>query len=65
MQSNNDFRRAAKSMGVSLWRIALEIGISEPTMTRWLRVPLSEEKRGIIANALKNIGGEHDGTAKN
>lgn len=40
-------RERAKKQKVSLWRIANEIGISEPTITRWLRVPLSQQKEKL------------------
>lgn len=49
-QENQGVRRAARAAGVPLWRVAAAIGVSEPTLTRWLRVPLSEDKeRRVIA----------------
>lgn len=45
MQNENaHIRKLAKANGVPLWRIAHEIGVSEPTLTRWLRFTLPEEK---------------------
>mgnify|MGYP001038097754 CR=1 FL=1 len=41
-------RERAKKQKVSLWRIANEIGISEPTITRWLRVPFLSRKRNLF-----------------
>lgn len=49
-KENQTVRRAARSAGVPLWRVAAAIGVSEPTLTRWLRVPLAEDKeRRIMA----------------
>ncbi len=50
---NERIRREAKAAGVFLWEIAQEIGISEPTLTRWLRAPLPAEKATAIREAIK------------
>lgn len=50
---NGAIRQKAKANGVPLWKVAKEIGISEPTLTRWLRVPLSPEKERCIENAIR------------
>lgn len=44
MKCNERVRRAARAEGIPLWRIASEMAVSEPTITRWLRTPLSPEK---------------------
>lgn len=50
MTANIDLRREARANGVPLWRIASELNVSEPTMTRKLRKELSiEEKAKIFA----------------
>ena len=51
-------RERAKKQKVSLWRIANEIGISEPTITRWLRVPLSQKKEKLILDAISKLSRE-------
>ena len=51
-------RERAKKQKVSLWRIATEIGISEPTITRWLRVPLSQQKEKLILDAISKLSRE-------
>ena len=51
-------REMAKKQKVSLWRIANEIGISEPTITRWLRVPLSQQKEKLILDAISKLSRE-------
>ena len=55
---NSSLRRKAKEAGIPLWKIALSIGVSEPTLTRWLRVPLSDSKEHHFLEALSRLEGE-------
>ena len=61
--SNNLVRRAAKDAGVPLWRIAKEIGVSEPTMTRRLReeLPAAEQAKILEIIAKLSEGGAANG----
>lgn len=52
---NKKIRVAARVAGVPFWKIAQKIGISEPTLTRWLRMPLSAEREEIILSAIKEL----------
>ena len=52
---NLSLRQRAKSAGIPLWKIASCIGISEPTITRWLRVPLSCSKVKRILEAISKL----------
>lgn len=52
---NNTIRVAARIAGIPFWRIALKIGVSEPTLTRWLRMPLSAEREALILSAIKEL----------
>lgn len=52
IKENEKVRRAARIAGVPLWAIASKIGVSEPTLTRWLRLPLPEEKERRIMAAI-------------
>lgn len=54
-QENQNVRRAARSAGVPLWRVAATIGVSEPTLTRWLRFPLPEDKERFIMAAISEL----------
>lgn len=54
-KENQTVRRAARSAGVPLWKCALHLGISEPTLIRWLRVPLPEEKERRIMAAISEL----------
>lgn len=51
-RENENIRRAARIAGVTLWAIAVKLGGSEPTLTRWLRVQLSVEKEAKIRAAI-------------
>lgn len=51
-KENGVVRAAARVAGVPLWRVAAAIGVSEPTLTRWLRVPLPEDKERRIMAAI-------------
>ncbi len=60
---NKETRLAARGSGVPLWKIALRLKISEPTLTRWLRVPLSDERRERVMAAIRELsekGGDMD-----
>ena len=52
---NLSLRQRAKSAGIPLWKIASYIGVSEPTITRWLRVPLSCSKEKFILEAISKL----------
>lgn len=55
---NERVRMAAKEAGIPLWKIAVRLNISEPTMTRWLRSPLTPERERKIMEAIKTISRE-------
>lgn len=52
---NKDVRRKARAAGIPLWKVAATIGVSEPTLTRWLRVPLTKEKENRILSAIDKL----------
>ena len=54
-KANQDIRDYAAKKGVYFWEIAMKLGISEPTMTRWMRVELSEDKRREIEKVISKI----------
>lgn len=61
MKCNETVRRAARVKGIPLYAIATEMGISEPTIHRWLRTPLSTEKEREMLSAIERIA-EMEGT---
>ena len=52
---NLSLRQRAKSAGIPLWKIASCIGISEPTISRWLRVPVSCSNEKLILDAISKL----------
>lgn len=56
--ANNDIRRAALLADVRHWEICERLGISEPTLTRWLRPELPEERRRMIMDAINDLAKE-------
>ena len=55
---NEAIRKAARIAGVPLWRVADEVGISEPTISRWLRRPLSPEREAMLLAAISRLSEE-------
>ena len=55
---NRKIRIAARVAGVPFWKIARKIGISEPTLTRWLRVPLDADREALIMAAINELAKE-------
>ncbi len=52
---NTDIREMAKQAGVFLYTVADELGISEPTMTRWLRKELPDNKKSEIKKIIADL----------
>lgn len=52
---NIELRAYAKEKNVFLWQIANELNIAEPTLLRWLRFPLSEDKKTAFIKAVDEI----------
>ena len=57
-RENEVVRRAARVADVPLYKVAFALGISEPTLQRWLRVPLSADKERRILEAIATLGKE-------
>lgn len=60
---NMDVRSAAKEKGVFLYQIADKLGVSEPTMIRWLRYELPTEKKTKIMQIISELAAEKQKTA--
>ena len=61
MNENTAIREFARKNGITLWQIAVKLGISEATITRWLRVPLSEEREKMLFDAAQELAAEREG----
>ena len=56
-EANQDIRKRAEALELPLWRLAEAAGISDTTITRWLRVPLPlcDPRRVQLMSALAMI----------
>lgn len=57
MRDANQEVREAKS-NIPLWRIAKQLGVSEQTLIRWLRVEMDEQKKTRVLVAITEIKNE-------
>lgn len=55
MRENEHIRKAARMAGIPLWKVAAAIGVSDPTLTRWMRFPLPKEKETLILKAISTL----------
>lgn len=54
-KANRDVREAAKAANAPIWAIGARIGVSEATITRWLRQELPADKKAEIMEAINTI----------
>lgn len=59
MNRNLDVRTYAKEKGVYLYEVAEVLNISEPTITRWLRAELTDERKAAIIEAIDRVAAQH------
>ena len=57
--ANADIRQEAKEAGVSLWELADEMNVSEPTLTRMLRHELSDYMKADLKAAIAIVAINH------
>lgn len=55
MKANLKVRDAAKAAGVKHWEIANYMGISEPTLVRWLRTPMPVDREEKVLHAIAEL----------
>ena len=56
----DDLRALIKFKGLPMWKIADAIGISEPTLYRWMRTPDIEHRQKIMDGMKIVEGGENE-----
>lgn len=59
MKENRNIRDYAKGKGVFLYEVAKALHISEPTIMRWLRDDLSEDRKAEIISAIDTVAAQH------
>ena len=58
MNANKKIRDAMKNKGVRQWQVALRLGVSDQTLIRWLRVPLTADKESAVLAAVEELSKE-------
>lgn len=53
--SNRDIQIRIMSSGLMKWQIAEVIGIADTTFSKWLRKPLTPERRGQVLEAIGKL----------
>lgn len=51
-KANQEVREALQNKGMKQWELANMLGISEFTLTRWLRKELTEDKKELLLKAI-------------
>jgi len=57
-KNNQYLKKLAKEKGVYQWQIADVLKVSEPTLVRWMRYPLDNEKTKAYLNAIDIIASQ-------
>lgn len=52
---NKNLRNTMKEANIQHWRVAQQMGISEATFCRWLRVELSPERHAQVMAAIDEL----------
>lgn len=52
---NDDIKKKIKESRINQYEIAAKIGVSEYTLCRWFRNPLTDEQRALIISAIEEI----------
>lgn len=54
-KENQEIRDRLRVAGITQWRLARQIGVSDGTLCLWLRVPLSGERRERVLEGLAEL----------
>lgn len=65
LKKNIEIRKAAKENGVFLWEIADKLGVSEPTLNRYLRKEMPDSQKAKFRTAIEIIKLEHEAEQDN
>lgn len=55
LRANEKVRDVAKAAGIKQWEIAVHLGISEPTIVRWMRMPMPADREKAILRAIAEL----------
>ncbi|MPM48817.1 hypothetical protein SDC9_95544 [bioreactor metagenome] len=52
-KANPEIRKLMKEKSIYQWQVAVELGITDATFVRWLRLPLEDEKKNRVLKAIE------------
>ena len=52
-KANPEIRKLMKEKSIYQWQVAVELGITDATFVRWLRLPLEDEKINRVLKAIE------------
>lgn len=58
-KANNDLRMLCKGYGIPLWQVAQKLGVSDQTLYRSWRIPLSDIDRKRVLEIIYELRNEH------
>jgi hypothetical protein len=53
--NNSEIRNLVRTNRLYMWEVAIAAGISEPTLTRWMRTEMSGEHRTRVLDAIYSL----------
>ena len=51
--ANENLKKDLKDAGITFWALADELGVSEPTITRWMRHELKDETKKAVEAVIR------------
>jgi len=51
-KANLEVRSIMKEKKIFQWQVAVELGVTDATFVKWLRLPLSDEKKEMVMKAI-------------
>ena len=59
--ANVEIRSAMQEAGLYQWEVAFALGISEMTLMRWLRTPMTDKQKEQVLAAIAQLTGAEKG----
>lgn len=59
--ANMEIRSAMQEAGLYQWEVAFVMGISEMTLMRWLRTPMTEKQKEQVLAAIAQLSSAEEG----
>lgn len=57
-KANAEVRKQITDAGLTQWQVAYQVGVSAQTLYTWLRVPLNDERKHQVLDAIDALKGE-------